>query len=76
VGVYKNGVLIGAGPTTSFFVNRGGRIGAWRHQTAGALRRLRRRRSRRSLARHQQLALSSRRPAVTFLLLRASGCTS
>ncbi|WP_298983525.1 fumarylacetoacetate hydrolase family protein [Caldilinea sp.] len=30
--VYKNGVLIGAGPTTSFFVNRGGRIGAWHHQ--------------------------------------------
>ncbi len=36
VRVYKNGVLIGAASTSSFFVNRGGRIGVWYHQTANA----------------------------------------
>jgi len=36
VRVYKNGVLIGATSTSSFFVNRGGRIGVWYHQTANA----------------------------------------
>ena len=36
VRVYKNGVLIGAGATSNFFVNRGGRIGAWYFQTPGA----------------------------------------
>ena len=36
VRVYKNGVLIGAAATSSFFVNRGGRIGAWYIQTSGA----------------------------------------
>lgn len=36
VRVYKNGVLIGAAPTSGFFVNRGGRIGAWYIQTASA----------------------------------------
>lgn len=36
VRVYKNGVLIGAAATSSFFVNRGGRIGAWCFQTSGA----------------------------------------
>lgn len=36
VRVYRNGVLIGATSTTSFFANRGGRIGVWYHQTANA----------------------------------------
>lgn len=36
VRVYRNGVLIGATSTTSFFANRGGRIGVWYHKTANA----------------------------------------
>jgi len=36
VRVYKNGVLVGATSTSSFFVNRGGRIGVWYLQTANA----------------------------------------
>lgn len=36
VRVYRNGVLIGATSTTSFFANRGGRIGVWYLKTANA----------------------------------------
>lgn len=37
VKVYRNGVQIGTATTSPFFVNRGGRIGVWFHQTSGAL---------------------------------------
>lgn len=37
VQVYRNGAPIGTATTSPFFVNRGGRIGVWFQQTAGAL---------------------------------------